>query len=268
MRRETMALLGTLFAAALLAGCGGGGGNQADAAPSPTAPGPVPAPQAGALRDCVNPDLHKVGTVYRAVWRTSGAVNGESLEEYAVLREAAFNGHAGLVEIELKKTITETGLPARSGVQYLYERLEEQAVIRYGMAIPVVLGQGLPDMVLTTVYDPPWREPTTLGVGESHAVEVHGTTTATGGPAGEPPVKESDSWTMTYLGQETIMVPAGTFTACKIRRHVAGSGWEAITWTAKGSGLNVRELHRDGGQEWLHELLPGATLNGQPIRIE
>lgn len=270
MRRETMALLGTLFAAALLAGCGGGGGgSDADTAPAP--PSPPPVPHAGSGRDCVNPELHKVGTVVRAEYQGGGGIEGgKSLYEYAVKREASFNGHSGLVEVELKMTATEPGQPPRSGVQYLYERLGDSSAFRYGMVIPVVTGQGLPDMTLTTVYDPPVEfRSLALGVGESYVIEWHATTTVTGGPAGEPPVKESDSWTETYLGQETITVPAGTFTTCKIRQHVPGRDGETINWVAKGSGLGVRDVHREGGQEsLLRELLPGATINGQPIRIE
>jgi hypothetical protein len=211
-----------------------------------------------------------VGTVYSYEVRNSGAENGESLWEHAVKREAEFNGYAGSVEHEIKTTIKPAGQPTRSGLQYLYERLAESTVFRYGMVIPTVLGQGIPDVVITTVYEPPVGfRALALGVGESYALELQGTVSATGGPTGSvPPVQLSEHWTETYLGQETVTVPAGTFTTCKVWTQVIGTDSDVINWVAKGSGLPVRSLQRAEGKEWLSELLPGATLNGEPIRIE
>lgn len=274
MQNRKIALVGVLMAA-VLAGCGGGGDGGDEAAPSPSpaptpTPAPTPAPQAGSGRDCVNPDLHKVGTTYRIEQRASGAESGDVLREYAVKREAAFNGHAGLVEVELKTTTKMAGQPTRNGIQYLYERLEDATMFRYGMVIPTVLGQGLPDMVITTAYDPPvgFRS-LALGAGESYVLELQGTVSATGGPTGSaPPTRISERWKETYLGQETVTVPAGTFTTCKLSTQVIGTNSDVTSWVAKGSGLPVRSVQRADGKEWVTELLPGGTINGQPIRIE
>ena len=210
-----------------------------------------------------------MGTVYSYKMRSSGVENGESLREHAIKREAGFNGYAGLVEHEIKTTINIAGQPTRSGLQYLYERLAESTVFRYGMVIPTVLGQGIPDIVITTVYEPPvgFRS-LALGVGESYDLEWQGTVSATGGPTGSaPPAQFSERWKETYLGQETVTVPAGTFTACKWTQAI-GADSDVINWVAKGSGLPVRSLQRAEGKERLNELLPGATINGASVRIE
>ena len=138
------------------------------------------------------------------------------------------------------------------------------------MVIPTVLGQGIPDMVITTTYEPPVGfRALALGVGESYVLELQGTVSATGGPTGSaPPVQLSDRWTETYLGQESVTVPAGTFTTCKVWTQVIGTDSDVISWVAKGSGLPVRSLQRAEGKEWLSELLPGATINGEPVRVE
>lgn len=190
--------------------------------------------------------------------------------DYVVKRQTAFNGHSGLVEIEIKTSITDAGQSPRTGVQYLYERFSDSAIFRYGMVIPTVLGQGIPDMLMTTIYEPAVEfKAVTLNVGESYVEEWHSTTMATGGPTGSvSPIKESESDRITYLGQEVITVPAGTFTTCKIHRRSTVADSEVFNWFAKGSGLSVRDLQRTEGKEWLHELLPGATINGAPVHIE
>lgn len=190
--------------------------------------------------------------------------------DYAVNRPAEFNGYSGLVEIEIKTTEAISGQSPRNGRQFLYERLSDSAVFRHGMVIPTALGQGIPDIVITTVYEPAVEfKALMLDAGETHILELRSTTTATGGPTGSvPPVRQSENWTETYLGQEVVTVPAGTFTTCKIRRHITGTDSEVFNWVAKGSGLPVRDLQRAEGKEWLRELLPGATINGAPVRIE
>ena len=211
-----------------------------------------------------------MGTVYSYTIRNSGAENGETLWEHAIKREAEFNGHAGLVEHEIKTTIRPAGQATRSGLQYLYERLENSILYRYGMVIPTVLGQGIPDIVITTSYEPPvgFRS-LALGVGESYVLALQGAVSATGGPTGSaPPTQLSERWQETYLGQETVTVPAGTFIACKVWTQVIGTDSDVVNWVAKGSGLPVRSLQRAQGQEWLSELLPGATIDGAPVHIE
>ena len=198
-----------------------------------------------------------------------GSQRSTALVDYKVNREAAFNGNAG-VEIELRITTTDEGQNPRSGVQFLYERLAEPVSYRDGMVIPVTLGQGMPDMTLTTVYAPPVEfRRATLAVGESYVQEWYGTTTTQGGPvANVEPVRTIELLRDTYWGQEVVTVPAGTFTTCKFSLRHEATGDEIIHWVAKGSGLSVRDYQRLQGKDWLRELLPGATLNGAPIQIE
>lgn len=205
-----------------------------------------------------------MGTVIHTQHRfTSADENGVQTTNYTVKRLTEFNGHSGLVEIET------AGEDPRSGVSLSYERMTDSAVFAYGWVGRTVLGQGIPDIVMTTVFEPPSEfKVLSLGVGESYVRQMHSTTTTTGGPVAVPPINRSESSTETYLGQEVVTVPAGTFTTCKIWRQVTGTDSEVFNWVAKGSGLPVRDLQRTQGKERLRELLPGATINGAPVRIE
>lgn len=284
MQNAKLTLAGALMAA-VLAACGGGDdadpapvpgpapGTSPTPAPGPTPPTPTPTPGptqptpepgGGAARDCFNPALHAVGTTSKAEYRVSfGDSQSTAVVDYKVNRMAEFNGQAGLVEIEL--TITTEG--AGSGSQLLYERLADDVTYRHGMVIPVA---GMPGMTLITAYSPPVEgRRATLGVGESYVQQWNSTTTTQGGPVtNAEAVRTRETLTDTYLGQEVVTVPAGTFMTCKFLLRNDGAGSEITHWVAKGSGLSVRDYQRIQGQDWLRELLPGATLDGKPLRIE
>jgi hypothetical protein len=81
-----------------------------------------------------------------------------------------------------------------------------------------------------------------------------------------PPSTQTVTETTTFVGFETVTVPAGTFrNACKY--VTAGSGPNDIpttTWiTSSGQGVPVRN---DFGNGDFSELLPGSTVNGVAVK--
>ncbi len=117
----------------------------------------------------------------------------------------------------------------------------------------------------TNVISPPVRDRQySLGVGESFTVTQNTTTSISGAPVAVPDQVTAITYTMTYDGQESITVPAGTFNACKFRR--TDSAGTTTSWIAKSSGTPVRSLSADGdGVQAVLELLPSSRVNGAPV---
>lgn len=70
--------------------------------------------------------------------------------------------------------------------------------------------------------------------------------------------------TTTYLGQETVTVPAGTFVACKFQVNDGINPYSWMDWVAKGKGVLVRAEYMDRAMQRSH-VLTGGELNGQPL---
>jgi hypothetical protein len=118
------------------------------------------------------------------------------------------------------------------------------------------------ETVVVQAYEPALRdERFALRPGEQVTTTAKGQITyspATAGTSG--PIDRR--WTMTYVGQEQVTVPAGTFTACRFDRD-EGGGSLTTEWFAKGSGVRVKR--REQASATIGEDLRRGLLNGVPL---
>ena len=293
MRSTRMMVLSALFASTLAA-CGGGDDDEAAPtsppapapAPSPSpgpspspspapapapgvAPAPSPVPTAGAASECFNAAFSTVGTTWNLDYQVSGALTGTSNSVNVVKPRTTFNGVANLLEIESTITTryTAPALQAAVGAVTVTNSVFEDIVgtdfIYYGSRQSASAGGFT--IATTNVNNPAVRDSQySLGVGQSLTLTQNTVTSISGTPIAVPDVTTTTTYTITYDGQESITVPAGTFTACKFRR--TDSNGTSTNWMAKGSGAPVRSLSADGnGVQAVLELLASSRVNGSPI---
>jgi hypothetical protein len=160
------------------------------------------------------------------------------------------------------------------GQQTYYTR-EGQDVVRYGFFYPRNSYSSSADVTL--VYSPPAREQrfSLLVPGSSTTTRYTYRATYANYPAAANDYymalndyykDHTETWEVitTYLGQETVTVPAGTFVACKfhVDNGISSGSW--TNWVAKGNGVLVRAEGMDGSMQRSH-VLTGGELNGQPL---
>jgi hypothetical protein len=98
----------------------------------------------------------------------------------------------------------------------------------------------------------------TLNPGETTVYSQTYTTTIT--PPGTTETTTANP-TVTYEGQESVTVPAGTYTACKFSQTFSGS--TTTTWIIKGSGVMAKST--DASSNVTLQLQGTSRLNGSPI---
>lgn len=299
MHPTRLTVLTALFAATLAA-CGGGSDDTPDTtpapspapapepAPSPTpapspapaptpapapepapspSPAPAPAPSAGAASDCFNLAYTTVGTTWKLDYQVSGAVTGTSSSESVVRPRTTFAGTPNLIEIAQTITTTYTAPAQLAGTttatNSIFEDVDGTDFLFYGSRQTVAAAGST--FTTTNVISPAVRDRQySLGVGESFTVTQNTVTSVTGLPVAVPDTTTSITYTVTYRGQESITVPAGTFTACKFER--TDSSGTSTNWIAKTSGAPVRSLTADGnGVQTVLELLATSRVNGAPV---
>lgn len=266
-------------------GSGTGGGGEGGGGQDP---GPVPHPGSGAASDCFNPALATPGTTYRWHWKTQsglvvdgGPVSVSMTQDMSVSGNASFAGHSGLVRehgtLNLVTTAEGVTMNLRGPVTH-YSRIVNEAVG------PVILAYGdesslsmeVPDAGMSarinnkSVDTPPTENRWfTLQPGQSY---LHTSSSVTEskieimGETQESTFTDSDSYTITYLGQTTVTIPAGTFQACRFQ-GLDGEG-SADVYYAVGSGLPlVMNLYEEDLNGYVRlEMQADSHINGVPVR--
>ena len=259
MTRNDVNRLGTLALLSLavsLSACGGGDSEGAGAAvpapapgpaPSPApapapapAPGPAPAPApAGDSSACWNDAMSSTGAWWKVTYRERGLSNVDGIVVTTqTLGSKTFNGQS-----TTESRIT-TSVPAKADdVQLSYAQLSGQEYRQFGWR----LANGS-----EVFLEPAWVTPRAMQPGQSST-----STYATRFANGSAPTATTTT-TTTYLGRDTIAVPAGTFETCKVR-FVDQGGGTSYTWTiASGPlrGIDVRyslALAANGTSAWVRE---------------
>ena len=242
----------------------------------------------GAASDCYNPTLAAPGTTYRWHWKTQDGltVDGSPVsvsmtQDMAVAGGASFAGRSGLLRDHgtLNMVTTAEGMTMTlSGPVTHYSRIDNQA------AGPVILAYGSESSLIMetsalgetgrfenkTVDTPPTENRWfTLQPGQSYQhksstdtesrMVMMGQTTATS-------FSDSESYTITYLGQTTVTVPAGTFQACQFRGF-DGEG-SADVYYAVGSGLPlvINDYNDELDEHVRLEMQADSHINGVIVR--
>jgi hypothetical protein len=221
-----------LACAAGVSACGGGGKAGQPAA------------------DCFNPQLFAVGTTARLDYQITGVFAGSGVS-YTGTRTQAVSvqpspGAAGPEVSVITDTTTSTNPPAPG--QTNIARTRELQALDGLEIITRKLFQSYSftgfDNEMETAYQPPVRDKRyTLRPGESFTLARNDVTA-----------------TVIYAGQESISVPAGTYTACRFDERAAG-GSVRTTWVIEGKGVVARSVQ--AGET--SELLASSRLGGQPL---
>lgn len=239
---------------------------QLNAALCETTSVPPPGTGTGAASDCFNPVLLQQGTTYRWDWQSSdGAVQFST--EGRINGPASFAGQTGVIETERTVSVGRAGAPPFTSRVREYESVENTpqgpVLLRYGSI--VLMDVPLAGTRTTIVNTPVNRiRDFSLAVNESYTLnEVRQTTMEIPGlPTQTSTVREAQ--TFTYRGQESITVPAGTYTACKF--EWTNGARVSAGWTAKGTGLPLVITGDDGaGNPITLYIKSSSHINGQPI---
>lgn len=235
-------LLPALLLSALLAACGGdgndgtapaSGGNSTtttgDNATTGTSPSDNSA-AAGDSGDCfTNAALYTVGNTYQVDLQGldgSGAVVLTASNRYTVNGSTTFKGNAA-TELQVDTTVT-SGIGAGSTTQVKnYTRLDSSEAVTFGQ-VSLVGAQGVA-MSTTSAFSPALRKPYALPLNtpRSYTYNISFEGVVATSPSSTQTLKE------TFLGTETISVPAGRFKACKLSSETAmdGTTTKTVQWT-------------------------------------
>ncbi len=244
IRSMKVKLLSILLLSALLSACGGDDNNGGSApasgngtttgtgggtsTPGTTTPGSTAAGSDSG--DCYsNVALYTTGNTYQVDLQgldSSGAVVLTTSNRYTVNGSTTFKGNPA-TELQVDTTVT-SGIGAGSTTQVKnYTRLDSNEAVTFGQ-ISLVGAQGLA-VSTTSAFDPALRKPYILPLNtpRSYTYTVSFESMVATSPSSPQTLKE------TFLGTETISVPAGSFKACKLSSETTmdGTTTQAIQWT-------------------------------------
>lgn len=244
-----------IFMATALAACGGGGDD----------PGSGTTPSAA---DCYNPQLNQNGTTAQFDYQVSGGAVGEEHNQVSVSTGAEFHGASSLTRTRALNTFSYTA-PILGGTATtdIYTSDNGHQVIQYGTLTE------WPDTgeKVEIWYDSPLtdrRFTLALDASDTAATSMRTKTTTS---SFETTTRTDLSTKVTYQGQESITVAAGTFTACKFRvesvETIINIGSRTTTsteWIATTSGVLLKNVF-DGATPTTYELKASSRLNGAPL---
>lgn len=228
-------------------------------APTPT-PTPTPPPTTGTAADCLNEDIFTAGNRYTL--NTRSTFSGETYEsnsEYVALGQTTFNGNQALeVAVSFSESSGGEVFSSESAKEYL--SLSGTTLTFYGSTFEDTV-DGVTYSGETT-FEPGAEFRFGLDVGESYSQTYAVNSTSTvDGQTFEFSSTETDQ--TTYVGQEQITVPAGTFDTCHFTEtySIDGETGTYDYWISVGSGVSIKSVYDDGEEE----VLLGATINGSPV---
>lgn len=237
-------------------GGGSGGGSGSDSA------GAAP----GSAAECFNPRLFAPGSNRALNYSVSGTHTG-SMDIYTdvAAKRQGFAQYVNLVEsvttVVQKLTAPE---PAMSWTftERSYALLEGRHMLFYG-GITQFAGEAASTKIVAT---PPTRD-TRFDLGLNETFDLVSTEIIDSGDKNVPGTPMNNRYSVTYLGQESITVPAGTYTACKFLDVLhtpadpSAGPYSGTLWLVKGKGVMAKQV--DGGR--VIELLPSSQIDRQPV---
>lgn len=224
----------------------------------------LPPPTTGNASACFDQAYLATGTKWELFQQTStsGVVVSTNKVENEILGPKTFNGQSSIEEKTQLTILTGTGAGTTSESRS-YFQVQPPKVLTLG-AFTQIASSGFTTET-TTVFNPPTEFNYSLSAGQSVTTVATGTSTTqiTGVPIGPQVSTFSYTITYTFLGFETVTVPAGTFTdACK---------WTYVTTTSGVTATSTHWMSKKGaplktvsGND-VTELMPGSNVNGGPV---
>jgi hypothetical protein len=246
----------------------------APAAPAPSPSAPAPAPSAGgSAAECFNIAWSTPGTTAVLEHAITGSATGTTRSNLTVTGGKTFNGQTGLTEYDQDQTTTYTApatlasagtVPTRSR---FYQTENGSVETEFGGTVSAsVTVSGVTVNTNTTVTYAPARVDRrfTLATGASDTVTTSLTSSSVTNFGSVAPTTTAQTITVNYAGQETVTVPAGTFTACKFL--VTVNSETHTEWFGKGNGAPLQFTSRTSeGQVITNSLTSASRLNGAAI---
>jgi hypothetical protein len=242
-------------------------------APAPT-PAPAPAASAGAASECFNIAWYTPGTTAVLDYAITGSATGSTRSNMTVSGGKTFNGQSGLLEFFQDQTTTYTApatlasagtIPTQSRFYFSENGSVEN---EYGGTVSTSMTvSGISISTNTTVnYNPAVVDRRfTLAVGGTTTLSTTLSTTSTTNFGSTPTTSTSRNDTVTYVGQETLTIPAGTFTACKFSIRDK-DGNVTLEWFGKGNGAPLQFTSRaSDGSSFVGSLTTASRLNGAAL---
>jgi hypothetical protein len=185
------------------------------------------------------------GTTYDAVIAYSSNQPPTLTSSGRVVGPSTYNGNAA---IELSGTVSPT--PQLSSRSFGVFNASTGVETTFGSIVRITLDAS--SMSEVTTIDTPATEDKRYGlsVGQSFtqvsAQQLSSVTTFNG--VALPPTTQtiSTTKTITYLGQEVVTVPAGTFNTCKYSVVVNGTAGTETDWLMVGYGAQVKAIDTSG----------------------
>ncbi|HEY0919225.1 hypothetical protein [Devosia sp.] len=223
---------------------------------TPVAPTPTTPPPAGAGNGCFDLALLDTqGTRLTVSYSYTGAMTGTQTIDSTVGGLVSFQGY------QARETVTATTSSMQGGftitAKVYAARTGAGEVTQYGMATE----ESTLAPAMRTVYTPPWVDRTaSLAIGESFTATQNTSYSYVINGAETPGGSYQTSSTTTYLGNETVTVPAGTYDACKFEVSSGPGSAPSTNWFVRGKGLHVKSVNGGVVME-----ATSVKLNGQAL---
>jgi hypothetical protein len=213
----------------------------------------------GTGNGCYDLDLADTqGTHMQVAYQYLGTLTGTQTVDTLIGGMTTFQGNSAR-----EATITTTGTNIASGfavdgtftLKNYNRRTATAEMTQYGT---VMSGSGSSqgmtvNMNMTSVFAPPFLDRQyALGIGETYTASQTINTSGSISTMGfTQPISGSSTSTVStkYVGRETITVPAGTYSTCKLETTTSGSGSASTltSWVIVGKGITVKSVMTDGG---------------------
>jgi hypothetical protein len=207
----------------------------------------------------------------------SGAIGGNENVDTLVGNLTTFEGNSAR-EIAVKTTGTHTSaagsLAVNTDNKVYLKKTGDAEVTQYGALLTtssVVAGFTL-TTTSKTVWSPPWVDKQYgLAIGGTYTyTETGSITTTSGGLFGLPGTTAttpiSSTQTVTYVGRESVTVPAGTYNACKFQTTTPGNTDVTRQWVIVGKGVPVQTITTNAAGTVTQTIqATSITVNGQRL---
>lgn len=205
------------------------------------------------------------GTTYKLDYAVSGGLTGTSSTEGSIGAATTFNGNANVMPITQTVVTSYSAPAAQAGTVTVnmtsHQQLDGFDILSYGGTLSTTV-MGVATNT-TIIINPAARDKRyTLSAGGTYtlAQTLNMTITILGVPTQQT---VSTSTLVTYVGQESVTVPAGTYTACKFTDTTDGA--TSTSWIVKGKGVMAKSVTPSDGGEVTLQLQGTSRLNGAAI---
>lgn len=183
----------------------------------------------GNSRDCFNSNLYKAGSVFRTEMNSTTPSTGAT-ESFAVTYTVSGNTtFKGIATQELvADTISLTGISTGAISQLKsYVVITNDEFLTYGTILNIKIN-ATTNYLVTNSMTPPERTPFSLPVNQAYQQTFTTKQEIAGNPTNFPDQTTTES--LTFLGTESVTVPAGTFNTCKMKHINTANGMNVTSY--------------------------------------